>query len=819
MNKTYYLSGLLLTLLLSISFSSFAQRCNPTETWIDTEYPGTNAQLMTEMNGKLYAANLDFLRQECVLYQYDGGAWVEMSAFPMGGSHYSIATYQGQIYMAGSPPLFGGEGIARWDSISNRWLSVGGGITSGVIRDLEVFQGVLYAAGAFNSIGGIQTDGLAKWDGTAWDSVGNQRLMAPNSSSGWPYLNALQTWNNKLVVGGIFEVLGSRHIAVWDGTTWTGMASSPNSRVEEITVYEGDLIIYGTGIDSIGSNPFRQIARWDGTNWQAMGMVASDYVVLRDMTVYKGDLYVTGHNSGPGANYRIGGGMKFDGVAKWDGTQWNALTGFDGFGLDLVEFNNRLYLCGQFTSSCNMPMDHVVKLCSHLECQPISGNIYQDDNTNCSLDAGEFPMGQQWLNVQPGNYLIPTDSLGNYHSLIDTGTYIIDVTLPNNYLSKCPATGHTVTLNMGTTGATGLNFGYVPVPNKTDVNILGTPTRFRPGFTGRIHFNFANAGTLPQNGAISLTLDPKMTIGTSSQIIASQNDQTVTWNYAGLNPSQTDGIWLEASIGANTPLGDTLCIIANITSTTGIDTNPADNVDTIKVIVTGSYDPNDKQVVPAGEGITGNIPFDTEMLTYTVRFQNTGTDTAFTVVIRDDIDPDLDLGTMAVLGASHAYKFEVEEGRKVKWTFNNILLADSNTNEPASHGFVKYQIKLKPNLSLGTKIENTAYIYFDFNAPIITNTTVSTLVNPMTTIDPIRQMTQLKVWPNPTSDEVNFRLENSMQEGTLNILDLQGRTVAKLENIAEREFKIPVYDLLPGMYMYQLEEKGKVLGVGKIVVR
>ena len=55
--------------------------------------------------------------------------------------------------------------------------------------------------------------------------------------------------------------------------------------------------------------------------------------------------------------------------------------------------------------------------------------------------------------------------------------------------------------------------------------------------------------------------------------------------------------------------------------------------------------------------------------------------------------------------------------------FNNIQLPDSNVNEPASHGFVKFKINQRANNPLGTVIENKAGIYFDFNEAVITNST------------------------------------------------------------------------------------------------
>ena len=138
-------------------------------------------------------------------------------------------------------------------------------------------------------------------------------------------------------------------------------------------------------------------------------------------------------------------------------------------------------------------------------------------------------------------------------------------------------------------------------------------------------------------------------------------------------------------------------------------------------VVTGSYDPNDKRGFPTGT-VTQHFILPNGQINYVIRFQNTGTDTAFTVVIRDTLDTDLNIFSVQSGAASHNYNFRMYGPRILEWTFNNILLADSNTNEAASHGFISFTVDQLKNLADGTPINNTAGIYFDFNSPIITNT-------------------------------------------------------------------------------------------------
>ena len=64
-----------------------------------------------------------------------------------------------------------------------------------------------------------------------------------------------------------------------------------------------------------------------------------------------------------------------------------------------------------------------------------------------------------------------------------------------------------------------------------------------------------------------------------------------------------------------------------------------------------------------------------------------GTDTAFNVVIRDTLSTDLNIFTVQSDVASHHYEFRMYGPRILEWEFNNIMLPDSNTNEPRFERF------------------------------------------------------------------------------------------------------------------------------------
>jgi len=158
---------------------------------------------------------------------------------------------------------------------------------------------------------------------------------------------------------------------------------------------------------------------------------------------------------------------------------------------------------------------------------------------------------------------------------------------------------------------------------------------------------------------------------------------------------------------------------------------PMDDADEFREIdcmeITDSYDPNDKTAYP--KGVTDkNYITDNQELEYRVRFQNTGTDTAYQIVVHDSLPEQVDISTLRMGASSHDYTWELKRNENngkmaLICTFKDIYLPDDKIDETGSHGFFKFKIRQKANNPKGTNIQNQAFIYFDFNSAIITNKT------------------------------------------------------------------------------------------------
>ena len=243
-----------------------------------------------------------------------------------------------------------------------------------------------------------------------------------------------------------------------------------------------------------------------------------------------------------------------------------------------------------------------------------------------------------------------------------------------------------------------------------------------------------------------------------------------------------------------------------------------DHIEVSCIELTAAYDPNDKRVVPAGYGSSHLVHPEDSLLEYTIRFQNTGSDTAFTVEVVDTL-PTTYLNPVTLLSgaSSHPYEVRIHGNGIVTWRFEDIMLPDSTTNESGSQGFVKFKIRTRPDLPNGTVINNRANIYFDFNAAIVTETCFITIsdVEIVASNSEIVIDDKVELFPNPTTGLLNVRLSDNRLKATgLSVVDITGREVLR------RPFaqQLDISGLSAGNYILSVFTDNGVLRE-KVVVR
>ena len=235
----------------------------------------------------------------------------------------------------------------------------------------------------------------------------------------------------------------------------------------------------------------------------------------------------------------------------------------------------------------------------------------------------------------------------------------------------------------------------------------------------------------------------------------------------------------------------------------------------------GAYDPNDKQGLPLGVGEEHYIAVNGQ-IDYRIRFQNTGTDTAFTVVILDTLSEFLDISSVRPGASSHDYTFQLLENRVLEFRFDNILLPDSTTNLDASQGFVQFTVMQVQDNPVGTVIENSAAIYFDLNEPVTTNTTFHQIGEVVVIVDgtderPYNQ-SPLKVYPNPFSGYTTFEVPEAIA-GFFKLYGVDGRRVLQ-QSFNGNHFELYSHQLPgAGLYFFEVITDAGAFYSGKLIAK
>ncbi|MFN0150486.1 MAG: FG-GAP-like repeat-containing protein [bacterium] len=407
-----------------------------------------------------------------------------------------------------------------------------------------------------------------------------------------------------------------------------------------------------------------------------------------------------------------------------------------------------------------------------------------------------------------------TEDDGIYSIEVAPGDYTISLVPKVNWDQTCPTSPESYPVTASESDdVVGVDFGsdgLDVVDLRVDLMAVGTA---RNGFSTTYAVTVTNVGGGSQDALIEMDLPTQTTYEFSSNG-GKLVDNTVMWYEPAFEVDGVRNYTARITIDPGATPGTSLINQARVTPVGASDVNPGDNADDEQNIVGGSLDPNDKLVSPEGA-----IAPD-QRLTYRVRFQNVGTLDAINIAIRDTLDPNLDLASLALTGASHAMEYDIA-GREIVWYFPEIHLPDSTTDEAGSHGSVEFEISPVAGVTPGTTIENRAGIYFDFNPVVMTNTVLNTIADTTTTAVtpnascPAPCVFELKQnQPNPFGEttRIAFR-QPAAGEYALQIFNVAGEVVRRYRGFGTAGEQSILWDggnsagkpVAGGVYFYQLQ--------------
>lgn len=798
MMKRSAIFKLFVLLMTFAAVPAYAQLWEP----LDEGLPDAPQSICTD-NNSIYAAYTRDFYNTIEVWQWNGLLWQRLPVIKTNGQGEikAMTVFQNELYVGGTfdavQGISGSQKILKFNGV--QWTGILGGIGTGTgatlsqqhINDLAVYNNKLYIAGLFQGYDGKDSaNNIAVYDGTSYSFLGSANNQGTNAE-----IYDLEVGDGKLFVAGSFSSAGGaavENLGYWNGASWQPV-SNPGPFINQTTKvawFAGDLFAYGDG----------QLKKRNGNGWQsAAGSV--QFTLITDMQVFNNELWIAG-------DFIIGGNTYH--VVHGDGSIWQNsanISTINGQVLDV--YGSDLILGGLFESSEGINADHVVKFIAGKGY--VKGKVFHDMNGNCTYDNGEPVLSELIIRDKAGEALAVTDEDGNYQILLASGTQNIELLISDHFVpSGCNLLTKTININAGIIDS-GNHFAVKVPAGISDIDIkvasrLGW--RARQGFEEDFYLFYENKGSLNISSQdIFLYVPEKFNYVSSDHLPISTSNSIVKWTLNNIQPGTKGMIKVVLKIDVDIPSKSIKKVVAYAAH--GTDMFLDNNLDTLEQEVRGAFDPNEKYCEPCGF-----IPPDKRKIRYNINFQNTGTDTAYRVTVVDTIDKNFDLGAV-YYNQSHRPNVKMIPLSKpwvMKWVFT-INLPDSNIDEPGSHGWIFYDLMLKNDLPLETKVDNTAYIYFDYQKHIKTNE-ATLIISVKSGINDLASSSDLHVFPNPASTwlEINHSAELSGKKMIL--INVMGQTVKELNLNSNGTTRVDVSELSSSVYFYTIpgsDQKGKIV--------
>lgn len=470
----------------------------------------------------------------------------------------------------------------------------------------------------------------------------------------------------------------------------------------------------------------------------------------------------------------------------------------------LLHLPNSEVLISSNKEGCNNPTE--------IRCidNGLGGKVFIDYNQNGIQDTLEAPLANIAVGVEPLGLTVLTDETGKYYfSAVEHTEYMISLPDQEDWRITSDSSSYTTTFISGLASNDQYNFGLYPLIERHEgsLNISSYATRCNE--QTRFVLKYQNTGNFIENGKVVLHLDTLTRFVKASVPANVQHQESgiLEWQFDSLYPHEFREIILDLSMPDETHTGKQMDFRGVL-----IYDGTNENLETIySPPVLCSFDPNDIIVSPPGFEDEHFTPLGTP-LQYTIRFQNTGNAPAVNIRILDTLDKDLSMRTFRVLNSSFPVSTYLR-GNALEFKFTNILLPDSTSNEPASHGFITYSIEPNPDMEHRTLVKNTAYILFDFNPPVVTNTAYNTFVEEAVTLIPKdAPVPAISIFPNPADGQL-FVIADGEEVESIRILDMLGKKILETNAVP-----IDISGMKSGVYVVAVQLSGQRTASQKLVI-
>ncbi len=476
-----------------------------------------------------------------------------------------------------------------------------------------------------------------------------------------------------------------------------------------------------------------------------------------------------------------------------------------------LESNDFIIADNGFSSNPVYYYASIIKLCTDSCKFNVSGTVYFDGDANCMQGGSEPGLAGRILSIDPGNHYTVSDADGQFHFRLPHGSYNLTQSVPPNWSITCPTNGHSFSLNSIDTTELGIMMGTSIPPNTRDLSVGITATHSWLRNDQRHSIRYKNQGSQVESGQVIVTLDTVFDYLNAAPNPATISGNQYFFNYANLLPGDDGVINIETKLDSTAPhfyrFGNSVEIFPNTNDVDISNNSDFDSALVINSIVfrmglpewhTQTVQPGifeEKRVITQADSI----------LVYSLKFINPYDREIEDLIIRDTISEFLDLTTLDVISSSHAYQLDILPNRIAQWTLKDIHLSSAYTDFPGGLGYLKFRIKLSPQIISGDEIKNRAVFYYDYGLPHHTNSTTREYFQRGASIAKDIQNSGIKIYPNPSDDIIFIQTTDpSIILQQIVLYDTQGNQLDVINGSAQTN-SISVKHLIPGVYLLKIE--------------
>ncbi|MCB9260763.1 MAG: T9SS type A sorting domain-containing protein [Flavobacteriales bacterium] len=774
-----------------IVFSAFSIKAQSLFVALD-EVPNVSIEKTITSNQNLYAfspnTGIGYRAANFRFRYWNGLFWTSLPTLNANNVFYDsahqmrLAFHKNELYVGGSFYAQNEQikGIVKWDG--ERWKSVAGGIQSSrIIHDefsisgMKSFQNQLFVCGDFDLADGRDVKNLVRLQNDFWhpiNSVGNS-------------FNSLTVANDTLYVSGNFSEIESvecRNLAGFANDRWFEVPHSFTQNFIDLTSFQNHLV-------AINSEGF--YFKNDQT-WQKMGNMNLEIVSMNSIEEYNGKLYASGlfKDSKNNLIRLISIDQQTTEIILFDAD----IAATHSTEISLSTYDNKLVISGYFSKLKGKNFDHIAVLKPGNSI--LSGRVFIDNNRNCVFDAGDEPRQNALISLNNGSYYTSTNAQGFYSLFIPNNqTSTIKIFAKDNENPNCNGEERTVrTTNTDSVLVENFALQIDPGIVKLKASITGQNGFLaKHGYTEKYVLSCHSADKSKFPVLLSLKIDERLT-----DAVFSVKPTTISQHTIGWELSENQVIDIDFRIDPDLiEMNEKLLFEVNAQSIN--QANIAES--SLEQMVVSAFDPNDKQC-DKEEIVVGE-----KNLNYHIRFQNLGTAAAANIHVVDTIDPTMPLEYLQILDNSHHQHYSSSykvRGHAIVWSFEEIYLMPQQwVGDEESSGYITYLAGLSNQLTVGQTIENTAYIYFDYQKPVVTNTTVSKVVEKPALYP--NNSDDFTLFPNPTNGMIQVFAKNKNMLAAI-VITTDGKIISSEKfSTNQASSTIDLSKLQAGIYWVRIE--------------